>query len=82
MADISEATCELRIQGGWQPITLDDAMRLSIHRVTRCPICHGRVRANNGNGAVAHFEHIELHLGCYLVDAFDGNPRPHPKALK
>ncbi len=21
-------------------------------------------------------------LGCYLGDAFDGDPRPHPKALK
>jgi hypothetical protein len=31
---------------------------------------------------VAHFEHYERHPGCHLGDCFDGNPRPHRKALR
>jgi hypothetical protein len=84
MADFQETECELRIQQGWQPITLADALRLAPSRVKRCPVCHGRVRANQAgtDGMAAHFEHYEIHPGCYLADAFDGNPRPHRKALK
>jgi hypothetical protein len=82
MADIRETGCELKIRGGWQPITLDEALQLAPSRIKRCAICHGQVRAHAGtDGMVAHFEHFKLHPGCYLGDAFDGNPRPHLKAL-
>jgi len=84
MADIRETDCELKIRDGWQPITLEEALRLNPNRIKRCPVCHGRVRADQAgkNGMVAHFEHFQPHPGCYLGDAFDGNPRPHPRALK
>lgn len=83
MAD-QETVCELRVLEGWQPITLEEALKLAPSQIKRCPVCHGRVRARQAgkDGAVAHFEHYERHLGCYLLDDFDGNPRPHPKALK
>jgi hypothetical protein len=84
MADLRDIHCELRIFEGWQPITLDQALSLPPSRIKRCPVCFGRVRAHQANpdGTVAYFEHFELHLGCYLAEAFDGNPRPHRKALK
>jgi hypothetical protein len=84
MADLPKESCELRSIEGWQPISLADALRLAPSRVTRCPVCHGRVRAHQADidGMVPHFEHYQLHAGCYLADAFDGNPRPHRKALK
>jgi hypothetical protein len=84
MDDLPNESCELRIIEGWEPISLADALLLAPSRVKRCPVCHGRLRAHqaDSDGMAAHFEHFELHLGCYLVDAFDGNPRPHRKALK
>ena len=84
MADSGETCCELRVREGWQPITLDEALRLHPTRIKRCPVCHGKVRAHQAgdNGMVAHFEHFEVHAGCYLASDFDGNPRPHRKALK
>jgi hypothetical protein len=84
MDDLRETGCELRILQGWEPITLEEALKLHPDRVKRCPICHGRVRAQKAadDGMVARFEHFEVHPGCYLESAFDGNPRPHRKALK
>jgi hypothetical protein len=84
MADIDETSCELKVFGGWQPITLDEVLSLHPSRIKRCPVCHGRVRAHKAadNGMVAHFEHYERHPGCHLGDCFDGNPRPHRKALR
>jgi hypothetical protein len=34
------------------------------------------------NGNTAHFKHRISDPGCYLVETFDGNPRPHRRALK
>jgi hypothetical protein len=84
MDDIAETHCELKILEGWQPITLDEALSLHPDRVKRCPVCHGRVRAHKAgdDGAAARFEHVQTHLGCYLASDFDGNPRPHRKALR
>jgi hypothetical protein len=84
MEEIRENGCELKIFGGWRPITLEEALAMQATRIKRCPICHGRVRVHptSVDGLVAHFEHFELHPGCYLGDGFDGNPRPHRRALK
>jgi hypothetical protein len=84
MANLPDQGCELRVREGWQPITLEEALALHPSRIKRCPICHGQVRAHQAahNGMMAHFEHVELHPGCYLGSDFDGNPRPHRKALK
>jgi hypothetical protein len=84
MGDSCETICELKIRDGWQPITLEEALRLNTNRIKRCPVCRGRVRAYQAakNGIAAHFEHFQPHSGCYLIDTFDGNPRLHPRALK
>jgi hypothetical protein len=84
MAEILENGCDLKVREGWQPISLEEALRLPPTRIKRCPVCQGQVRAHKTgiDGTVAHFEHFKLHPGCYLGDAFDGNPRPHRKALK
>jgi hypothetical protein len=84
MADLRDIHCELKIFEGWQPITLNQALSLPQSRIKRCPFCFGQVRALQASteGAVAYFEHFEPHLGCYLAETFDGNPRPHRKALK
>jgi hypothetical protein len=84
MDDFRDQGCELKILEGWQPITLEEALRLNPDRKMRCPVCHGRVSARpaEANGMAAHFEHLVVHSGCYLHEAFDGNPRPYPKALR
>jgi hypothetical protein len=83
MADIRETDCELKIRDGRQPISFEEALEVKRHRIMRCPVCHGQVRAIEAvNGLVAHLEHFQPHPGCYLGDTFDGNPRLHPRALK
>ena len=84
MDDLRDQGCELKIREGWQPITLEDALGLNPDRKMRCPVCHGRVSAHpaEANGMAAHFEHVVFHSGCHLLEAFDGNPRPHLKALR
>jgi hypothetical protein len=77
-------TCELHLRGAWTAIDLETALKLDKGRTKRCPECHGQVRAHAvaKNGMVAHFEHYDGHAGCSLGDRFDGNHRPHPRALR
>jgi hypothetical protein len=62
---MDETSCELKVFGGWQPITLEEALRLHPSRVKRCPVCHERVRTHKAgdNGMAAHFEHYERNPG-------------------
>jgi hypothetical protein len=81
MTEPQGTICELKVFGGWQPITLEEALGLHPDRIKRCPVCHGRVRARQAeNGVGALVEHYITDPGCYLVEAFDGNPRPHRRA--
>jgi len=84
MDGLHDQICELKIREGWQPIRLEEALQLHSDRKMRCPVCHGRVDACSAdmNGNTTHFKHRISDPGCYLVEAFDGNPRPHRKALK
>lgn len=83
MDDVDKTVCEIRVLEGWQPISLELALRLGPSRKLRCPICHGRVRVvRAGRDGAAHLEHVVHHRGCHLEEDFDGNPRPHPKAIK
>lgn len=74
---------ELHANGSWHPIDLELALKMPKSRRIRCPECHGRVRAHRlgKNGEVAHMEHLERNKGCSRGDCFDGNHRPHPRAL-
>ena len=83
MPDVDEISFELRVSGRWQPITQELALSLAPSSIIRCPVCQGRVRVDRAGGPnVAHFEHVVHHRGCYREEDFDGNPRPHPKAVK
>jgi hypothetical protein len=74
MADIHETSCEIKVFGGWQPITLDEALRSHPSRLKRCPVCHGQVRAHAAgkDGIIARFEHFQRNPGCYLVPGIPG----------
>jgi len=79
----NESTCELKIKGLREVITLEQALRLDKDRIKRCPECHGRVRAHGvGKSGTAHFEHFENNPGCSLGYNFDGIKRRHRRRLE
>ena len=77
-------TCELYANSTWHLITIEQALTSYAERELRCPECHGAVQPHNASkdgSMLAHFEHKVGHPGCSLGHYFDGDPRPHPKAL-
>ena len=85
MSAQSEPTCEMRVRGAWEVITLDDALnRFDASREKRCIECHGQVRAHrlSSNGMKAHFEHYERHDGCSLGNSFSGARARHRRPLE
>lgn len=78
-----EPAAELHANRTWNPISIAVALSMPRSRRMRCPECHGRVRAHREGttGQRAHMEHYERHTGCSRGDCFDGNSRPHPRAL-
>jgi hypothetical protein len=82
MKDGEQRYCEIKVKGYWERVAIEQALLLSPDRRMRCPICHGRVQIGAKNSAEAVIEHHDKSPGCYLTEEFDGNPRPHPKAMK
>lgn len=79
-------TCEILEQKTWVEASIDEvlARRELGHTVsTRCPECHGRVRAHKSanNGMDAHFEHLQAHEGCFNSTTFNGRRTQHPKPI-
>ena len=77
-------TCEVRIGGIWQAVSLTEAH--AHHGLTdkRCPFCHGRVIVAGTYTGVfkLNLSHRKSHDGCpVLPRRFDGTARPHPQAV-
>ena len=74
------ADCEIKQNGKWQRVSVDDALELGTPEPKRCPTCHGRVRLHHKGGVTpAHFEHSEKHVGCPQCHRYDGGTvRPIP----
>jgi len=74
--------CEIKENGTWHVIGIDDALERRGDTM-RCIACHGPVRPHKkySDGARAHFEHMVQHTGCKISSAFGGAPSLHPAAL-
>ncbi|WP_166506998.1 hypothetical protein [Frigidibacter mobilis] len=76
-------TCEARLGGNWEVISVGVALALSPRPELRCIECGGPVRPHKqaNNGMRAHFEHRSRHEGCSRGSHFNGRRVPHPDAL-
>ena len=78
-------TCEVKIEGVWRAISLDEAAAHHTMSVKRCPACHGRVAINgtySGPNVLRRLYHRRAHSGCPLKsETYSGTPSPHPQAL-
>jgi hypothetical protein len=85
MAVLDPPTCEVKIEGKWRPVSLDEAVRRYAGSVKRCPGCHGRVSINgaySGPSFGKTMRHWRAHSGCPLKpETFSGKASPHPQAL-
>ncbi|MCJ2021279.1 hypothetical protein MKK84_28335 [Methylobacterium sp. E-065] len=75
----------MRIESGWRPVSLDEAVSRYATAVKRCPACHGRVSINgsySGPGFGKSMTHRRAHGGCPLKpDTYSGMPSLHPLAI-
>jgi uncharacterized protein with PIN domain len=75
--------CEVKQNGRWQLVSVNEGLELDAAEPKRCPTCHGRVRLHHKGGVTpAHFEHREKHEGCPQCHRYDGGKvRLHPHRL-
>jgi hypothetical protein len=72
-------TSEIKLNGEWQVITIDDALHLR-GELMRCLACQGRAIPNReySDGARPHFSHLQGFAYC-TRDGSAGSPKhPHP----
>lgn len=72
---------EIEFLGSWEPITIEEALKVSRRRIIRCPKCHQRLsvhKARADGRSRAHFEHWPNSGGC--VEAGAGGARDEPRA--
>ena len=84
MSKPAPQTCEVKIEGVWQAVTLPEAHARHGSAEKRCPACHGRVIVSGTyTGAFKlSLAHRKSHDGCLiLLKAFRGTARPHPQAV-
>lgn len=75
--------CELKLNGKWTLIDMDQALKLAASREFRCVECHAPVRVHRegADGSPAHFEHRRAFDGCSRSAIFNGVPRANPRAI-
>lgn len=78
-------SCEVKIQGAWRAISLDEAAADHASAIKRCPACHGRVvvtAAYSGPNVRRSLSHRKAHNGCPLIARlYSGFAAPHPQPL-
>lgn len=78
-------TCEVKTDGFWRAVSLDEAATHYTMAVKRCPACHGRVALNgtySGPNVLRRLYHRKAHSGCPLKpETYSGTLSPHPQAL-
>ncbi|MDP4026684.1 hypothetical protein Q8W71_29180 [Methylobacterium sp. NEAU 140] len=78
------ATCEVKVGGAWQGVTLKEAHAKHGGTDKRCPSCHGRVIVSGSYSGPFKLilSHRKNHRGCPLTPkSFRGEAWPHPEAL-
>jgi hypothetical protein len=56
--------CEIKIDGQWIGVGIDDALEKYGIEQKRCKDCHGPVHAYPEGIAPAHFGHTRAYAGC------------------
>ncbi|GJD97580.1 hypothetical protein [Methylobacterium iners] len=76
--------CEVKVEGSWRLVTLDEVLTRYRMDRKRCPMCHGLVVVYGAYTPSARpiLAHYRKHAGCSLNrETYSGTPSPHPKAL-
>ena len=85
MSVLDPRTCEVRIEGKWRLVSLDEAVSRYADAVKRCPACYGRVSVNGAYSGLSFgktMRHWRAHSGCPpKPETFSGTRSPHPQAL-
>jgi hypothetical protein len=78
-------TCEVKVDGFWQAVSLNEAAVAHSAALKRCPACHGRVMilgTYSRPDVRRSMSHRKSHGGCPLKpDTYTGTPSLHPQAL-
>ena len=84
-AEPRPAACEVKIEGAWRAVSLDEAAAHYAMAVKRCPACHGQVAINgsySGPNVRRSLYLRKAHSGCPLRPGeYNGQPSLHPQAL-
>jgi hypothetical protein len=84
MKELLIQSCEVKIDGEWRLIGIEEALKHHQFDIKRCPNCHGRLIVHNSYSPVArpHISHHRKHAGCpSRPETFSGSPSPHPDAI-
>lgn len=84
MAKSEQAACEVKIEGAWTRVSVDEAYAHHRSAPKRCPECHGQVMtvSTYSHTVRIRLSHRKGHDGCPLQpDRFKGVRSPHPQAM-
>ena len=84
MLETNPQSCEVKVEGAWQRISVGEAFAHYRMALKRCPSCHGAVitRSSYIHPITIGLNHRKVHDGCPLLPArFNGTPALHPQAL-
>jgi len=84
MPAADQQTCEVKVDGVWNAVSLVEARTLYGMLPKRCPACHGQVNiaGNYTPGGGYKLQHRRSHSGCPVTSAaYSGTPSKHPQAM-
>jgi hypothetical protein len=85
MSTSQAQTCEVKVEGAWRAVSLNEARLLPRDTLKRCPICHGRVTVMGVYSAQEHLtlSHRRSHDGCPSSPRpYAGVPKRHPETVE
>jgi hypothetical protein len=77
-------SCEVKADGSWRLVSIEEAVKRYQFDAKRCPNCHGRLIVYNSYTPAhrPYISHHRKHTGCPLrPDTFSGTPSQHPQAI-
>ena len=85
MSMSADQTCEVKVDGAWRTVSLDEARLLPRDATKRCSACHGQVSIQGTYGMQPRLtlSHRRSHVGCSSsLRHYQGVPTRHPEALE
>jgi hypothetical protein len=84
MKELHIQSCEVKVDGAWRLVSLQEALKHHQFDTKRCPSCHGRLIVYNPYRPMQrpYIAHHRVHTGCpSKLDTYSGTPSPHPQAI-